>query len=61
MVLYDANYVKMDEVRSDKEGKFDFGQVDCENKYRIRTEIEAYSANEIAVLRLKLQEIQILQ
>lgn len=53
VVLYDANYVKMDEVRSDKEGKFDFGQVDCENKYRIRTEIEAYSANEIAVFTPK--------
>lgn len=49
VVLYDANYVKMDEVRSDKEGKFDFGSVDCENKFRIRTELKEYSPNEIAV------------
>lgn len=54
VVLYDANYVKMDEVRSDKEGKFDFGSVDCENKFRIRTELKEYSPNEIAVFTPKI-------
>jgi len=53
VVLYDADYVKMDEVQSDKEGKFDLGEVDCENKYRIRTEIKNYSSNEIVVFTPK--------
>ena len=35
LALFDVNYVKLSEVISDKEGKFDFGAVDFENKFRI--------------------------
>ena len=35
LALFDVNYVKLGEVISDKEGKFDFGAVDFENKFRI--------------------------
>ena len=35
LALFDVNYVKLGEVISDKEGKFDFGAVDFGNKFRI--------------------------
>jgi outer membrane protein OmpA-like peptidoglycan-associated protein/tetratricopeptide (TPR) repeat protein len=35
LALFDVNYVKLSEVISDKEGKFDFGAVDFGNKFRI--------------------------
>jgi len=35
LVLFDINYVKLNEQISNIEGKFDFGSVDCENKFRI--------------------------
>ncbi len=35
LALFDVNYVKLSEVFSDKEGKFDFGAVDFGNKFRI--------------------------
>lgn len=49
VVLYDINYVKIDELMTDQNGKFDFGQVDCEKKYRIRAEIAEFSPGEITV------------
>lgn len=35
LALFDVNYIKLGEVISDKEGKFDFGAVDFGNKFRI--------------------------
>ena len=42
LVLFDINYVKLNEQISDIEGKFDFGFVDCENKFRILLEQKEY-------------------
>ena len=42
LVLFDINYMKLDEEISDIEGKFDFGFVDCENKFRILLEQKEY-------------------
>ena len=41
-VLFDINYVKLNEQISDIDGKFDFGFVDCENKFRILLEQKEY-------------------
>lgn len=53
VVLYDLNYLKIDEVVTDIDGKYDFGQVDCETKYRLKAEIAEYAPNEITVLTPK--------
>lgn len=42
LVLFDINYVKLNEQISNIEGKFDFGSVDCENKFRIILEQKDY-------------------
>ena len=42
LVLFDINYMKLDEEISDIEGKFDFGLIDCENKFRILLEQKDY-------------------
>ncbi len=42
LVLFDINYVKLNEQISDIDGKFDFGFVDCENKFRILLEQKEY-------------------
>ena len=38
VTLSDANFIKLKEIVSDKEGKFDFGKVNCGTKYYIKTE-----------------------
>ena len=53
VVLYDLNYLKINEVVTDIDGKYDFGQVDCETKYRLKAEIAEYAPNEITVLTPK--------
>lgn len=49
VVLYDINYVKIDELMTDQNGKFDFGEVDCETKYRVKAEIAEFTPSEINV------------
>ena len=46
VTLSDANYKKLQEVISDKDGKFDFGKVDCGTKYYIKTEKPEYNTVE---------------
>lgn len=46
VTLSDANYKKLQEVVSDKDGKFDFGKVDCGTKYYIKTEKPDYNTVE---------------
>ncbi|WP_298397906.1 carboxypeptidase regulatory-like domain-containing protein, partial [Flavobacterium sp.] len=46
VTLSDANYKKLQEVLSDKDGKFDFGKVECGSKYYIKTEKPEYNTLE---------------
>ena len=53
VVLYDINYVKIDELITDQNGKFDFGQVACETKFRIQFEQKEYASKETLVITPK--------
>ena len=46
VTLSDANYKMLKETTSDKDGKFDFGQVVCGSKYYIKTEKAEYNTVE---------------
>ena len=46
ITLSDQNYQLIKEVRTDKEGKFDFGKVVCATKYYIKAEAETFNTNE---------------
>ena len=50
VVLFDINYIKLDEQISDIEGKFDFGLVDCENKFRILLQQKDYVSLENIII-----------
>lgn len=53
VVLYDINYVKIDELTTDQNGKFDFSQVACETKFRIQFEQKEYASKETLVITPK--------
>jgi len=53
VVLYDINYFKIEELTTDQNGKFDFGQVACETKFRLQFEKEEYTAKESFVITPK--------
>lgn len=53
VVLYDLNYVKIDELTTDQNGKFDFGQVACETKFRIQFDQKEYAQKESLVITPK--------
>ena len=48
--LFDSEYKMLKVVMADKDGKFDFGLVECNSKYYIRAEKEAYSTIEVPVV-----------
>ena len=50
VTLMDANFKFLKESTTDAEGKFDFGKVDCETKFYIRTEKTEYSTVETPVI-----------
>lgn len=53
VVLYDLNYVKIDELTTEQNGKFDFGQVACETKFRIQFDQKEYAQKETLVITPK--------
>lgn len=46
--LYDSSYKLLKSATTNAKGEFDFGEVDCEAKYYIKTEKEAYNTDEIS-------------
>ncbi|MFT7352310.1 MAG: outer membrane protein OmpA-like peptidoglycan-associated protein [Flavobacterium sp.] len=46
ITLFDRNYQLIKEVRTDKEGNFDFGKVNCATKYYIKAEAETFNTTE---------------
>ena len=53
VTLSDANYKLLKEQITDKDGKFDFGKVDCGSKYYIKTEKPTYNTKETPVITEK--------
>ncbi len=50
VTLLDANFKFLKETTTDAEGKFDFGKVDCDTKFYIRTEKTEYTTVETPVI-----------
>ncbi|MCW2121140.1 OmpA family protein [Flavobacterium sp. 7A] len=48
--LFDSSYKLLQTTLTNKEGKFDFGQVACDTKYYIKTEKEQYITDEISTI-----------
>ena len=46
--LYDSSYKLLKSVTTNAKGEFDFGEVDCDAKYYIKTEKETYNTDEIS-------------
>jgi len=53
VTLSDASFKMLKEVTTDKEGKFDFGLVECESKYYIKTEKTEYNTVETPTMTAK--------
>ena len=53
VTLSDANYKVLKTVQSDAEGKFDFGIVDCDSKYYLKTEKTTYNTKETPTITAK--------
>lgn len=49
VTLFNSEYKMLRVVMADKDGKFDFGEIDCNSKYYVRTEKEEYITTEIPV------------
>jgi outer membrane protein OmpA-like peptidoglycan-associated protein/tetratricopeptide (TPR) repeat protein len=49
VTLFDNEYKMLKVIMADKDGKFDFGAIECNAKYYIRAEKEAYSTIEVPV------------
>ncbi|MDY0089877.1 MAG: OmpA family protein [Flavobacteriaceae bacterium] len=50
LTLFDEKFNKIKETVSDSEGKYDFGEVECEKKYYVRAEKEEYVTKEMPVI-----------
>lgn len=49
VTLFDNEYKMLKVIMADKDGKFDFGLIDCNTKYYIRAEKEAFTTVEVPV------------
>lgn len=49
VTLFDDKFTKLKEVFTDKDGKYDFGEVECGKKYFIRTEMDKYTTFETPI------------
>jgi outer membrane protein OmpA-like peptidoglycan-associated protein/tetratricopeptide (TPR) repeat protein len=58
VVMFDINYLKLGEEITDIEGKFDFGAVDCGNKFRIVPEQKDYATVENMVIITKESDMK---
>ncbi len=58
VVMFDINYLKLSEEITDVKGKFDFGAVDCGNKFRIVPEQKDYATVENMVIITKESDLK---
>lgn len=61
VVMFDMNYLKLGGEITDAEGKFDFGALDCENKFRIVYEHKDFHTLEKMVLISKDSDMKELE
>ena len=50
LTLFDSSYKLLKEILTDKDGKFDFDQVECDSKYYIKSEKSEYNTIETPVV-----------
>lgn len=50
LTLFDDKFTKLKEITSGEDGRYDFGEVECEKKYYVRAEKEKYTTKESAVI-----------
>lgn len=50
VTLFDANFKKLNEVITDANGNYNFGTVDCQQKYFVKAEFPEYNTREISVI-----------
>jgi outer membrane protein OmpA-like peptidoglycan-associated protein/tetratricopeptide (TPR) repeat protein len=53
VTLSDSNFKRLRDVITDNEGKFDFGKVDCDSKYYLKTEKPTYNTVETPTVTQK--------
>ena len=53
LTLFDEKFTKLRDTISGLDGRYDFGIVDCEKKYYVRAEKEAYTTKEVPVIIAK--------
>ncbi|TDE31773.1 flagellar motor protein MotB [Flavobacterium ranwuense] len=53
LTLFDSSYKLLKEILTDKDGKFDFDQVECDSKYYIKSEKSEYNTIETPVVTAK--------
>ena len=57
VLLFDNNNVLVKKVFTDRSGRFDFGVVNCNKSYRVKTESKLYNSEEISVIISSKTEI----
>jgi outer membrane protein OmpA-like peptidoglycan-associated protein/tetratricopeptide (TPR) repeat protein len=53
LTLFDEKFTQLRETTSDAEGKYDFGAVDCGEKYYVRAALPSYTTKEVPVTIIK--------
>ena len=57
VLLFDDNNVLVKKVFTDRSGRFDFGVVNCNKAYRVKTESKLYDSEEMSVIISSKTEI----
>jgi outer membrane protein OmpA-like peptidoglycan-associated protein/tetratricopeptide (TPR) repeat protein len=50
LILFDEKFKQLKETTSDKDGKYEFTEVECGTKYYVRTSLETYNTKESPVI-----------
>ncbi len=50
LTLFDEKFNKLKEIMSGPDGRYDFGEVECEKKHYVRAERETYNTKEVPVI-----------
>ena len=50
LILFDEKFKQLKETTSDKDGKYEFTEVECNTKYYVRTSLETYNTKESPVI-----------
>jgi outer membrane protein OmpA-like peptidoglycan-associated protein/tetratricopeptide (TPR) repeat protein len=53
VTIFDDKFIKLKEVVSDKDGKYNFGTIECGKKYYVRAELANYNTKETPIIIAK--------